>query len=309
MLENLLKTFLALKESQSYPWMHQHNGHAHSFHIVLSTLIHGNETGPLPAFIWALQALKSGELSYGGRLTLLLGNPEAARKNQRFLESDLNRMFLDTTLQTHEAKRSREIRPIFDTADLLLDFHQTILPSAKPFYIFPWTKVSAQWARALALADSGIDATPPKGPATTRCADDYVSLRGKPAITIEMGEKGFHAEAETLAKTAIQRVLRIADSLAQGRTTLTEYAQEQPEIELFETVYRERYDNPQLRLRPNLINFLPIQKGEVLSAPGTPPIHAAVSGKLLFPKYPSVGSDGRPLALPKEIFRIIAKAP
>ena len=274
-------------------------------HIVLSTLIHGNETGPLPAFLWAIEALLSQSLSYGGTVTFVLGNPEAARKDQRFLESDLNRMFLKNNLQTHESRRAQELMPIFDAAELLIDFHQTILPSEKPFYICPWTDISSTWARALALSNAGVDATPPPGPASTRCADDYVSLRGKPAITIELGEKGFHQEAESVAQKAIVRAFSIADAIAEGEL-LTEMAAQQPHITKYETLHREPYASSQLLLREGLINFLPVTTGEILSAPGTPTITATIDGCLLFPKYPAFDHAGKPLARPKEIFRIVA---
>jgi succinylglutamate desuccinylase len=307
-LETLLKRFQTHANHPSYPWMYRYVGGKHETHIILSTLIHGNETGPLPAFLWAIEALENGTLQYGGTITCVLGNPEAALQDQRFLESDLNRMFLDTPLNTHESRRAIILRNIFDEADIFIDFHQTILPSTKPFYICPWTDVSAQWARALALTDAGIDATPPTGPATTRCADDYVSLRGKPAITIELGEKGFHTEAETIAQKAIQRAILLADDLAQGGS-LSTLAKIQPEITLYQTLHREPYLSDTLLLRPGLINFLPLHKGELLSAPKTPEIRAAIDGCILFPKYPAFNKRGLPLARPKEIFRIVAPLP
>jgi len=304
-LNTLLERFQHHATPSGYPWMFRHKGGKHDFHIVLSTLIHGNETGPLPAFLWAIEAIKKETLSYGGTATFLLGNPESAQKNQRFLESDLNRMFLDTAQQTHEAKRAREIMPLFDAADILIDFHQTILPSAIPFYICPWTDMSAAWAKALALSTAGVDATPAPGPATTRCADDYVSQRGKPAITIELGERGFHQEAETVAQKAITRAFYTADAISSG-SSIRDIAYQQPEIALYATLHREPYRSPKLLLREGLINFLPVKKGEILSAPNTPTILAAIDGCILFPKYPAFDHTGKPLALPKEIFRIVA---
>ena len=148
-IHQLLHRFQQYASPTPYPWAFRHVGEKHDTHIVLSTLIHGNETGPLPAFLWAIESILSKEISYGGTVTFLLGNPEAARKDQRFLESDLNRMFLDNSLQTHESRRAKELMPLLDAGDLLIDFHQTILPSAKPFYICPWTDISAKWARAI----------------------------------------------------------------------------------------------------------------------------------------------------------------
>ena len=304
-IHDLLNQFQQHANGSSYPWMYQHHGGEHDTHIIFSTLIHGNETGPLPAFLWAINALKYGDVSYGGKITFTLGNPEAAQKDQRFLESDLNRMFLNTPLDTHESRRAKDLMHIFDTADILLDFHQTILPSARPFYICPWTEQAALWARALSLSTAGIDATPPPGPATTRCADDYVALQGKPAITIELGEKGFHKEAEEVAKKAIVNCIDIMSALQQNQS-LHDLANACAEITLYKTVHREPYANDELLLRSGFVNFAPVKKGEVLSAPNTPIILAPMDGCILFPKYPAVGQDGKPLARPKDIFRIVA---
>ena len=291
MVSSLIQRFKAHANNSSYPWLFRHNGGRHNFHIVLSALIHGNETGSLPSIIEAIENLKNGSLQYGGLISFTLGNPEAAYKNQRFLESDLNRMFVDTPIDTHEYKRALQLRTIFDQGDILLDFHQTILPSQQPFYIFPWTNISATWARALSLTTAGIDATPPAGPITTRCADDYVSLQNKPAITIEMGEKGIHQEAKELCTNAIQQVIRIAEACAHG-TKLESLAAPKPKITLYKTIHREPYHTPQYRLREGLINFLPVKKGEALHKTGTPDIHAPSDGMLLFPKYPLFSQEG-----------------
>ena len=304
-LHQLLEEFQSHANHQLYPWMFQYEGGKHKRHIVFSALIHGNETGPLPAFLWAIRALKEGSLYYGGRLTFTLGNPEAARKDQRFLESDLNRMFLDTPLDTHESRRAKILANIFDSADILIDLHQTILPSAQAFYICPWSEESALWARALAVCTVGIDATPPAGIATTRCADEYVWLQNKPAVTIELGEKGFHEPAYQLAQKAIQRGILIAEALERG-SSLVDLAEIQPKITLYTTLHREPYHSDELLLREGIINFLPVHQGEILSAKNSPEIRAPIDGCILFPKYPTFGTDGKPLARPQEIFRIIA---
>ena len=110
---------------------------------------------------------------------------KVARADVRFLESDLNRMFLPNDKNTHEANRARELMPIFDTADLLIDFHQTILHTERAFYICPLTKQVHNWAKALQCTNAIVDATPKNiETATTRCADDYMYIQGKPALTI-----------------------------------------------------------------------------------------------------------------------------
>jgi succinylglutamate desuccinylase len=297
----LLREFSALRKGDSdYSWHHSVRGKDHDFHVVFSAIIHGNETGSLPGVIACMRDLNSGKLRFGGRVSFVLGNPEATHQNLRFLESDLNRVFLDSPLQTHEARRAKQIMPIFDSCDLLLDLHQTILAAQQAFYIFPWTEESGAWARAIGAARVCVDATPdPDKPALTRCADDYVKNLGKPAVTIELGKKGINPFATATSDAAIRRTLSIIDATADGKSVEAEASKNEPLV-LYRTAHREAYPSRDHRLREGLINFQPVQAGEILSAPDSPEIRAAVSGMILFPKYPPPDK-----VLPKEIFRLI----
>ena len=115
------------------------DGGRHSLHLVFGTMVHGNEVGPLPAVVELAEALAAGELTFGGRVTVFVGNPAAGLRGVRLLEADLNRVFVDSTIDTVEHRRARELRRILDTADLFVDFHQTNSPTPTAFYIFPWS--------------------------------------------------------------------------------------------------------------------------------------------------------------------------
>ena len=73
-------------------------------------------------------------------------------EDARYLEADLNRVFLDTGNDRHEDRRAKQAMPILDAADVFLDFHQTILPTAQPFHL-PVAEVGWQWARAVRGTD------------------------------------------------------------------------------------------------------------------------------------------------------------
>ena len=179
---------------------------------------------------------QNNEIQYGGRLSITLGNPEAARKGVRYLESDLNRVFLETDLQTHEARRAKTLMPIFDQADILLDLHQTILKTQTPFYIFPRSNESLLWAQAMRLTRAFIDATP-AAHSTTRCADEYFWHQKKPAITVELSQKGLNPHAEDLSLMAIRRALGVIEQLQQGQS-IEALATQSPELHSYRTVYR-----------------------------------------------------------------------
>ena len=52
--------------------------------LVLSSGLHGNETAPIELLDRLLQAIASGQLQPRTRLLLLLGNPQAMRRGERF---------------------------------------------------------------------------------------------------------------------------------------------------------------------------------------------------------------------------------
>jgi predicted deacylase len=107
-------------------------------HVVISALVHGNEL----CGAWALLTLlERGIRPRRGRLSLALVNLPAfdafdpgSPKASRYLEEDLNRVWtraaLDGPRRTVELDRARQIRPLIERADYLLDLHsmQTLAP-------------------------------------------------------------------------------------------------------------------------------------------------------------------------------------
>ena len=73
----------------AYPRAFHHDGGGHGFHLVFGSLVHGDEVGSLPAVVAVAEALLAGTLRHAGKVTLFLGNPEAALAGQRFLEADM----------------------------------------------------------------------------------------------------------------------------------------------------------------------------------------------------------------------------
>lgn len=290
----------------AYERVYHHDGGQHATHIVFGSLVHGDEVGSLPAVIQVIEALRSGALTFGGRVTFFLGNPEAGLAGVRFLESDLNRVFVDSAADDHEGRRSRQLRPILDDADVFIDLHQTIEETTHAFYIFPFGVEGWQWARAIAATPLWVTRSPEASfSAGACCADEYVRLRGRPGITIELSQRGFGHGGEERAYKAIVDTLALADGLASGTTTLAAAAEARPEIEFLHTTHRELFTSDALALRPGLTNFQFVAAGELLSAPGTPELRAPTAGRILFPKYPPRIDGVYKKPLPGEIYRIV----
>ncbi len=308
-LQSLLAQFTAAAKPtiHDYRWSHHHDGKRHDTHIVFGCMVHGDEHGSLPAIVALVEALNNGSLDFGGRLSVFIGNPEAGLENVRYLEADLNRVFLDTGHGRHEDLRARQLMPILEHADVFIDFHQTILETQHPFYIFPWNKTGWHWARAVSTCDTWVTRDPSHGFSSgSKCGDEYVVDRGRTGITLELSAKGFNDRAEALCWQTICNTLALADTIHAGDTIAT-LAGKKPDLQFYQTTFAQRFDSPQLALKPGLVNFQAVTRGQKLHTASSPAITVPADGMLLFPKYPNRVEDDVSKSRPNEIYRLINK--
>lgn len=106
-------------------------------HVLLVSLIHGNEIAGATVLA---ELLRDNFRPLTGRLTLGFANIAAFERfdpanplASRFIDEDMNRVWDDVQLfgvrRSLELDRAREIRPLVDTADILLDLHSMLWPS------------------------------------------------------------------------------------------------------------------------------------------------------------------------------------
>jgi predicted deacylase len=105
--------------------------------VVLLSLMHGNEfTGAIVLD----QLLRMGLTPLRGRISFVFANLTAFERFDprsptlsRFIDEDINRLWdasvLDGPRQSVELTRARQIRPMIDTADVILDLHSMLWPS------------------------------------------------------------------------------------------------------------------------------------------------------------------------------------
>jgi succinylglutamate desuccinylase len=174
-------------------------------HVVLVCLTHGNE---IAGAIVLDQMLRAGVTPAIGKLTFGFANVAAFARfdpenpiASRFVEEDLNRVWDDIQLfgvrRSLELDRAREIRPLIETADIVLDLHSMLWPSDPLLLCGP-----AARGRNLALSL----ATPPMvvadpGHAGGKRLIDYgrFTETACPAACI-LVEAGQHWEAATLTQ-------------------------------------------------------------------------------------------------------------
>jgi succinylglutamate desuccinylase len=310
MIHQRLRDFQTLAGPDADRWLFRHDGGQHTLELVFGVLLHGDEVGPIDAALALIRGLADGSERYGGRLTIFVGNPEAARAGRRFLEADLNRVFLDDAPPSLEQRRARALMPLLDACDLFIDFHQTAGLSLEPFWTLPWSTPAWRWIRI--AGDGHLWTTRAPGltfASGTCCGDEYARHQGTPGLTLEVGPKGFSDEATAITLACMRRALAAADALA-GGASLEALAEGRPEPRFLLTAHKEPFGDSRRALTPGLANFMPVRAGQRLSPEGAPEVVSPVSGLLLFPKYPPRGPDGAALPpAPTDLFHVLQDAP
>ncbi len=136
-------------------------------HVALISLMHGNE---LAGAIVLDTLLRAGLQPLRGRLTFGFANLAAFARfdpaqptASRFLDEDMNRLWdaavLDGPRRSLELERARQIRPLIETVDVLLDLH-SMLWTSEPLLLCGATAKGRDLARAigqpeLVVADRG----------------------------------------------------------------------------------------------------------------------------------------------------------
>lgn len=187
-------------------------------HLALAALVHGNEIAGAIALARLLEAglrPRRGRLTFGFANLAAFdrfdpGNPTASR----FVEEDMNRLWdvpvLDGPRRSLELDRAREIRPLIDTVDVLVDLHSMLWASDPLVLSGPTPK-----GRDLALAIGQPElVVADQGHVSGRRMIDYGGFADPAAAaTAVLVEAGQHWAEPTVAMTfaAIAGVLRHLD--------------------------------------------------------------------------------------------------
>lgn len=165
-------------------------------HVMIMALTHGNEvSGAITVDAFLARDLRPRR----GRLTLAFGNVEAYHRFDpqnidatRYLDEDMNRVWLpgklDGELDSIELRRARQLRPVVDTVDLLLDIH-SMHEEAPPVMMCGAQRKGIDFAATLGVPQTVVvDAGHPNG----RRLRDYEGFNdpssARNALLIETGQ-------------------------------------------------------------------------------------------------------------------------
>lgn len=242
--------------------------------LLITGLIHGNEV----LGVEVINRLVS-RFAYDSSLKISLGfvlcNIEAAKKNVRYIETDLNRSFLVKEVKSIEQKRAAELAQIVDQADFVFDIHQTSEPSLNPFFIFKHDHATIQMVHQLLpqfpMVTFGGNGFSQNG----KTMIEYAGTIGTKAIVIECGQNGF---SDGLSFKLESACLGLIKNLNKNKIRPLEKI---PVVYLVESIVHAGHT----ALVPGLTSYMPITQGQVLAYDNGLEIKAPFNGRLFFPCY------------------------
>lgn len=295
------------KSSGPIPYSFSFGQESNNFQVVYIAAMHGNEVGGIAGILSALKILRTHQ-SYKINLIFIIGNPMAVQKGKRFLEHDLNRLFVDeSNLVSDESIRAREIMSVIRSSNAVIDLHQTIQPTLQPFYIFSEHKPS--WSLANSIGGASIYIADQSFPTDERSADQFAQSLGIPGISVELSQMGLREDAIDFATHVILKSAEVLDQqLGNGKLEFSASGDKADSLQTIEVVGDILFENPKDQLLEGWQNLSPVKRGEILGnrADGSA-ILANHDGFILFPKYPLRDSQGYPIeAIPRQMCLIAA---
>lgn len=272
--ESLIQKGFSVKSIDDYGFVIQGNKQSERIDLLITGLVHGNEVIGVEIMNQIVNHLildKEIKINLG----LLLCNIEAAKKDTRFIESDLNRSFSVAKVTTLEHRRAIEIAKIVDQADFVFDLHQTVEPSLTPFFViehnYELIEIANQLLPQFPIVTFGAGGFSKSG----KTMLEYSSSKKIKAMVIECGQKGFSTElSEKVADACLELVKNL-------KTTKIQKPKEISVLHLVSSVT----NMGNTHLVPGLVSYLPIKQGQVLAHEGSIEIKAPFDGRLVFPSY------------------------
>jgi len=233
--------------------------------------VHGNEKCGIKAIKKLLPYLKIER----GVIYIGLGNPLAIKKNKRYIETNLNRMFKSRKnlskdeIKSYEYNRSRFIKKYLDKSEVLLDIHASTVPKSQPFIICEKNANNISSKLPFKIIVSGFDKIQPGG------TDYYMNKIGKIGICIECGYLKDKKSVEIARKSIINFLV------SRGHIAGNIRDKEQEKIKIYKQ-YITKTSN--FTLIKKFKDFEKISKNQLIGSDGQKKIKALKDSVIIFPK-------------------------
>ncbi|MCA9069035.1 MAG: succinylglutamate desuccinylase/aspartoacylase family protein [Planctomycetaceae bacterium] len=271
--------------------------------LVVLTGIHGNEPSGVLGLAAVLEKLQAEDPPFFGRMVGIAGNLGALEVNQRFLDEDLNRIWLPERVKAlregrePHTREEADLRTILDVIDdhrhpqhdnYFLDCHTTSSESV-PYISVPVDARSVEWA-----GEFPVHTVIGGGDELVGVSDRYLIDQGFCGFTFEAGQHGRLSSIEAQEAAiwvALHRAGCLADPPHRAEQFLMRTQIDGHKYYEFEYVHTITPESG-FRMRPGYVNFQRISKGDLLAWEREKPILSQWDARVFLPLYQAQGDDG-----------------
>ena len=266
--------------------------------------MHGNEINGVKAIEQILPRLKQIFDEQTGQIWFLKGNVPALEAGERFIDKDLNRLWLDEYIHSEDTSTAdfQSLRVLHDLIVndicqgqfdncVFLDLH-TFSAKSGIFAIPASNQKSIEFARSFEVPF--IERLSETLPGT---ALQYLGQKGMTSIVFEGGTHNTLEATQNLAAGIWHSLAQAGfikndlPEVLQSRQLLVDISKDLPHH--LELTYRHKLDRYQdFTMQPGYYNFKPVQKSESLAVQNRQVVQSPSSGFMLMPLYQKKGSDG-----------------
>lgn len=266
--------------------------------------VHGNEPSGVKALEKVFEELNKTKPEIKGRIVGVKGNTAALKKDQRFIDEDLNRTWTEENVQKenpgsreqqemHEIIKALEHYPEKEfTKRYFLDCHTTSSDSL-PYISVQEVNDNDEWAhkfpgyKVRGFSDIVYGAI-----------DHYMSRTGLTGFVFEAGQHTSEESVENhegMIWLALEKACGLNLEKLSGHPQCVERftVKNAPNDKTFEIVYRhEIKKGDDFKMEPGYKNFQKIKEGELLATNNGEEIKSQWDAYIFMPLYQSQGNDG-----------------
>jgi len=283
------------------------DGSKNSPTVIIFAGIHGNEVAGVKASKIVLHKIKENNISFNGNLFVLLGNINAIKKDIRFEDIDLNRIWNKENIHTNLKYIVTGNAEIKEQIELYTEIKLIMKNNNGPFYFLDMHTTSAHSVPFITISDSlnnrkfskkfplpvvlGIEEYL-DGPLLT-----FINEFGYIALGFEGGQ---HHDDGSIANCEAFIWKALVHSKCVQKKNIPDYKKYKLHFtdlcckyDFFEIIYRFaiRRDD-QFIMNPGFKNFEPVKKDQVLAKNNDLYILANENSRIFMPLYQKQGEDG-----------------
>ena len=265
--------------------------------------IHGNELSGIQALQQIFKSLEYFKPSMNGRVVCLAANIEAIREEKRFIDQDMNRIWLSD-------EQDKKVNEFTERDELINTISQIRNPEDEDVYFFDLHSTSAETTPFVMISDTlrnrhmamhiGVPVVLGLLEHLHGMLIDATSLSGIPTILFQGGKEG---DPETIEHhiALVWKVLKLKSQLdtseISGSSEIIEKLTPSNSGKLNSAFYEisDLYSFPtgdEFAMNGGFHNFQKVTKGEELAVCNGDKIRAPCKGLIFMPTYQKQGNEG-----------------